>query len=215
MSEEKKGLFSKEYTRRQFMKLTGKGLAGVALSSSLLSLMGATAGQVEAEMLEVLPLPDKLLVFNRAKCTACQRCEANCTLKNDKRIQPYVARIRVRDNMNYGEEGPQEDHLHGQGIFGNWQFDAETCRQCKDAPCVHACPVDAIAADENNGARVIDEEICIGCGACVQACPWHIPRINPLTNKSTKCINCGACVDGCPTSALTLIDWEDVANAMA
>lgn len=215
MSEEKKGLFSREYTRRQFMKMTGKGLTGVALSSSLLTLIGATQGQADAGLVEVLPLPEKLLVFNRAKCTACQRCEANCTLANDKRVQPYVARIRVRDNMTFGAKGASAEYQHGEGIFGHWQFDAETCKQCKDAPCLNACPVKAISVDEKTGARVIDQEVCVGCGACVQACPWDIPRINPITGKSSKCINCGACVAGCPTSALSMVDWEDVAKAMA
>lgn len=215
MSEGKKGLFSREYTRRQFVQMTGKGLTGVALSSSLLSLLGVTQGQADAGLVDVLPLPEKLLVFNRAKCTACQRCEANCTLVNEKRVQPYVARIRVRDNMSYGEKGANDDYQHGEGIFGYWQFDAETCRQCKDAPCLTICPVKAISVNEKNGARVIDQEVCIGCGACIQACPWDIPRINPITGKSSKCINCGACVAGCPTSALAMVDWEDVAKAMA
>lgn len=72
----------------------------------------------------------------------------------------------------------------------------------------------AISADPVTGARVIDEDKCVGCGACVNACPWHMPRVDVEKHKSTKCISCGACVAGCPTSALRMIPWEDVAKAL-
>jgi len=214
MSEEKKGFLNREYTRRQFMKLTAKGLTGVALSSSLLSLMGITKSQAESGEVQVIATPENLLVANKAKCTGCQRCELNCSLARDGVLQPYMARVRVRDNLNFGIEGPTEDFFHGEGSFGNWSYEPETCKQCGDAACMNICPVKAISVSEHNGARVIDEEKCVGCGACVQACPWKMPRKNPETNKTTKCINCGTCARGCPTAALVMIPWEDVAKAM-
>ncbi len=214
MSEEKKGFFSREYTRRQFMSLSAKGLTGVALSSSLLALFGATQAQVASGQVTTLATPDYLLVANRAKCTGCQRCEMNCTLANDGDIHPYMARIRVRDNENFGKDGPTDDFNTGDGIFGEWAIEPDTCKQCGDPACLNACPMDAISVAENGGARVIDADKCIGCGACVKACPWHMPRVDAETKKSTKCINCGACVAGCPTSAIKMVDWEDVAAAL-
>lgn len=213
MSEEKKGFLSREYTRRQFMKLSAKGLTGVALSSSLLSLMGATRSQAESGQVVAMATPDYLLVANRAKCTGCQRCEFNCTLANDGDLHPYMARIHIRDYVNFGVEGPTDDFRNGDGFFGQWGMAPETCKQCGDAPCLNACPVGAIFV-AGTGARVVDTEKCVGCGACKAACPWDMPRLDPVTNKSSKCINCGACVRGCPTSALKMIDWEDVAAAM-
>ena len=106
MSDTKKTLMDREYTRRQFMKLSGKGLAGVALSSTLLSLMGCTRSQAEAGLVDTIATPDFLLVANRAKCTGCQRCEVNCTLANDGDAHPYMARIRVRQNVNFGDQRP-------------------------------------------------------------------------------------------------------------
>ncbi|MEI6262371.1 MAG: 4Fe-4S dicluster domain-containing protein, partial [Deltaproteobacteria bacterium] len=49
---------------------------------------------------------------------------------------------------------------------------------------------------------------------CVQACPWHVPNVDPETEKSSKCITCGACAAACPTGALSVIPWEDVKIAM-
>ena len=214
MSDTKKTLMDREYTRRQFMKLSGKGLAGVALSSTLLSLMGCTRSQAEAGLVDTIATPDFLLVANRAKCTGCQRCEINCTLANDGDAHPYMARIRVRQNVNFGDQGPTDDYKHGDGFFGLWGFKPDTCKQCADPACVNVCPMKAISADPVTGARVIDEDKCVGCGACVNACPWHMPRVDVEKHKSTKCISCGACVAGCPTSALRMIPWEDVAKAL-
>lgn len=214
MSEEKKGFLSREYTRRQFMKLSAKGLTGVALSSSLLSLMGVTRTQAESGQVEVLATPEYLLVANRAKCTGCQRCELNCTLARDGNARPYMARVHMRDYVNFGKEGPTDDFTHGDGFFGEWGVAPETCKQCGDPACMNACPMGAIVISERNNARVVDTDKCVGCGLCRSACPWDMPRIDPQTRKSSKCVNCGACVRGCPTSALTMIDWEDVAAAM-
>ena len=214
MSDTKKTLMDREYTRRQFMKLSGKGLAGVALSSTLLSLMGCTRSQAEAGLVDTIATPDFLLVANRAKCTGCQRCEVNCTLANDGDAHPYMARIRVRQNVNFGDQGPTDDYKHGDGFFGLWGFKPDTCKQCADPACVNSCPMKAISADPVTGARVIDEDKCVGCGACVNACPWHMPRVDVEKHKSTKCISCVACVAGCPTSALRMIPWEDVAKAL-
>jgi len=161
----------------------------------------------------VLATPDFVLVANKAKCTGCQRCEMNCTLANDGDCHPYMSRIRVRDVVNYGTEIDANKAVGG-GMFGDWSVEPETCKQCADPACLNACPVKAIYVEELTGVRKIDQEKCVGCGACVAACPWHMPRIDVETRKSTKCVSCGACVAGCPTSALKMVLWEDVAAAL-
>jgi Fe-S-cluster-containing dehydrogenase component len=73
------------------------------------------------------------------------------------------------------------------------------CAQCRDYPCVKACPVDALSTDEND-AVLVDREKCISCGACIRACPGHVPFLHPEDNKSTICDLCGGepkCVDVC------------------
>ncbi len=205
--------FDKEMTRRKFLELTGKGAAGLAASSSLLSLFGITKAQAESGAVSLLATPDFVLVANKAKCTGCQRCEMNCTLANDGDCHPYMSRIRVRDVVNYGSEIDANKAV-GNGMFGDWTVQPETCKQCADPACLNACPMKAIYVEELTGVRKIDEEKCVGCGACVAACPWHMPRIDVETRKSTKCVSCGACVAGCPTSALKMVLWEDVAAAL-
>lgn len=214
MSDEKKlGILEKEYSRRQFLKLSGKGLAGIPVTAALLSLIGCTERQVEEDLVEGIATPTSLLVVNRAKCTGCQRCETNCTLTNDGKAQPWLARLHVRDSVVFGAAEVPADYKHGGGFLGEWDMGPETCKQCADPKCMTACPVGAIAPDPNTGARVVDTEKCVGCGACAGACPWHMPKVDPETQKSTKCITCGACAAGCPTGALSVIPWEDVVAA--
>ena len=76
----------------------------------------------------------------------------------------------------------------------------------------NTCPVHAIHSDEETGARVVDEDVCIGCGMCCAACPWNMPHINAQTGTSTKCISCGRCAEQCPNGAIKFIDWEDIAQ---
>ena len=72
-----------DMTRRQFMKISGKSLAGLTLSASMLSLFGCSQQQVDSGAVATWALPQGLLVVNADLCTGCQRCEINCTLTND------------------------------------------------------------------------------------------------------------------------------------
>jgi heterodisulfide reductase subunit A len=55
------------------------------------------------------------------------------------------------------------------------------------------------------------EQLCSGCGVCVEACPydarsihpvWYIASVNPAL-----CQNCGACVVACPNKANQIYNW--------
>ena len=72
-----------DMTRRQFMKISGRSLAGLTLSASMLSLFGCSQQQVDSGAVATWALPQGLLVVNADLCTGCQRCDINCTLTND------------------------------------------------------------------------------------------------------------------------------------
>lgn len=201
----------KRFTRRQVVA-GGIGIGAVAAVAGLvaggaLAKWGVVEESVENGRITLGVTPQKLIVTDRARCSGCQRCELMCTLRNDGRASHASARVQVWRNYNYGHGSDS-----GDGIYGNCEFTVEHCKQCKDAWCVAVCPVHAIQADPKSGARVIDPEVCIGCGMCHDACPWNMPRLDPVTGVSSKCIACGRCAQQCPNGAIRFVDWKDIAQ---
>ena len=111
---DKTRFLDKDYTRRQFLKLSGKSLAGLALSSSMLSVMGVTAQAVAEGKVTTWAFPQGLLVVNADKCVGCQRCEINCTLTNDGCCSSYISRVKVTRNLYSSRNG------NGLSTENNW-----------------------------------------------------------------------------------------------
>lgn len=116
-------------------------------------------------------------------CTGCRMCELMCSLEKTGTINPYRARIRVQRSNENGACKPV------------------ICRHCKTPLCQEACPVPgAMCRDENTRAVVLNEEKCIGCRACVEACPFKAIQVGP-EGEVLKCDLCGGdpvCVKYCP-----------------
>ena len=55
-------------------------------------------------------------------------------------------------------------------------------------------------------AAVVNASECVGCGACVDACPSEAIKLEgdvAVVNEA-ECVDCGACVDECPNEAITV-----------
>lgn len=196
----------KTFTRRTVLAMAGCGVAGLVVGGVLAS-WGVTSKSIASGRIEIRTTPTKMIVTDRARCSGCQRCEMMCTLKNDGRVSQHIARVRVWQNYNWGANPDGPD-----GIYKNCEFTVEHCKQCAEAACMEYCPVHAIYASEDNGARMVDADRCIGCGMCASACPWNMPRVDSESRVSTKCVSCGRCAEQCPNGAIKFIDWEDIAQ---
>lgn len=131
----------------------------------------------------------KRILIYPERCTGCRLCESICVLYNDKLNDLSRSRIRIVKNHPLGLSRPV------------------VCSQCKNPPCGKACPVDAIYKD-NSGCVRIDQESCIGCEACVSACPFGV--MMSLPDKVLKCELCNGdpqCVKYCITNA---IEYRDI-----
>jgi TPP-dependent indolepyruvate ferredoxin oxidoreductase alpha subunit len=121
------------------------------------------------------------------KCVGCNICEYICSLEKEKVFNPVKSRIRaVRLNTLFNV--------------------AVTCRVCKEAPCVVACPKDALKQSTENGTITVDEEKCDGCGWCIEACEYGAITLHRDTRKAIVCDTCeGApeCIQWCPEGALS------------
>jgi|Deesub1362B_J571_1020462.scaffolds.fasta_scaffold00478_19 Fe-S-cluster-containing hydrogenase component 2 len=131
----------------------------------------------------------RTLIINPEKCTGCRDCEMVCSLYHERTINPSRSRIVViRDPLN-GIELPT------------------ICMQCEEPICMMVCPVNAIYEDEN-GAKIIDYERCMGCRTCVISCPLGGALIDPVSGKTIKCDLCDGeprCVKFCFTKAIEYV----------
>jgi carbon-monoxide dehydrogenase iron sulfur subunit len=134
----------------------------------------------------------KVLRITPQRCTGCMRCEIACSYEQSGVFQPAKSVIRI---------SPFEAHT---------SYAPYTCTQCDEAWCMVACPVNAITISPV-GAKVILNDLCVGCKLCTIACPYGTMFYDPDTTKATKCNLCGgapACASACPTQAIEYVDAE-------
>lgn len=134
----------------------------------------------------------KSLYIDPVKCTGCMQCEMACSMEKTGTFNPSQSRIKV---FNFEEEGRKVPY---------------TCTQCDEAWCMSACPVDAIKLDKATGAKIVEDDTCVGCKVCTIACPFGTINYVAETGKVQKCDLCAggdpACVKACPTGAITYVD---------
>jgi len=127
------------------------------------------------------------------KCTGCRICELYCALCHEKVLNPKKARLRVV-RIEPAIDKPI------------------ACRQCADPPCAKVCPTIAITRNPKADMVIVNAGKCIGCGACVEACPFGAIWLNPETRLALKCDLCKACVPRCPVDALSVVTSEQFAD---
>jgi tetrathionate reductase subunit B len=102
-------------------------------------------------------MPTYAMVIRKGLCTGCQTCSVACKMEN--LTLPGSARTVIREASNA-------------------TFTVEMCVQCENPPCVPVCPVEATWKNDQ-GVTVVDQETCIACGNCVEACPYDARCLNP------------------------------------
>ena len=102
----------KGFTRRQVViGGVGIGLAGL-IAGGALAKWGVVEESIASGRIVLDPLPQKMIITDRARCSGCQRCELMCSLRNDGRACQHTARVRVWDNYNFGSGGESPDGMH-------------------------------------------------------------------------------------------------------
>ena len=142
-------------------------------------------------------------VIDNRKCIGCHACTVACKSEHD--VPVGVNRTWVKQTE--------------KGTFPNTRriFQVTRCNHCTDAPCVSICPTEALHTRED-GIVDFNNDRCIGCKSCMQACPYDALYIDPETHTAAKCNYCAhrtdiglepACVNVCPEHAIISGDMED------
>ncbi len=194
----------KKFSRRDFVVGSGAVLAGGTLTAcTSTTALGATQAEKNA-----YPLSTGYLIYDSRRCAGCQSCMLACSLVHEGAASTSLSRIQI-----------------SRAVLASYPYDItmSVCRQCPEPMCVKNCPTGACHVSEANGnVRMIDADKCIGCGTCLNACPYSPHRTiwNPNAKKSTKCDLCAdapyfskaggpsgsqACVTTCPMGALKLV----------
>ncbi|MDW8083924.1 MAG: 4Fe-4S dicluster domain-containing protein [Candidatus Caldarchaeum sp.] len=155
--------------------------SGVLLSFPLLSsVVSEASGKRYAMLMDV------------EKCFGCMACVVACAAENNVPLGVFRTWIEYLEKPD-----------------GTRVFIPKQCNHCEDPPCVPPCPTKATYVT-SDGLVLVNDELCIGCGACIQACPYGARYRNPVKGVADKCTFCDhrlaqgmlpACVEACPTGA--------------
>lgn len=144
------------------------------------------------------------MLVDLERCVGCDACSLVC-------------------KTGYGTpDGNSRNWVRTLGIQGTFpdltqQFVPGNCMQCEIPYCVYGCPTGA-TYKRGDGIVVVDPEACIGCGYCVEACPYGARFIDPARGIAEKCDFCTErlsqgreplCVEVCPSQVRIFGDLHD------
>ncbi|MHA1973695.1 MAG: 4Fe-4S dicluster domain-containing protein [Candidatus Hodarchaeales archaeon] len=154
------------------------------------------------------------ILVDLGRCIGCKTCIVACRnykgltrhdyIPNPDDPMPYYIRVESKRTGTYPDIS-----------VDNWVL---PCQHCADPECIKACPEKISAISKNDsGVVLIDQEKCIGCQKCVEACPYNVIVFDKGKKKAHKCDLCWekiqqgllpVCVETCQTDALTFGELE-------
>jgi len=155
--------------------------------------------------------PHYAFVIDVARCIDCRACQVACSVENQVPLDH--TRIWVQD----------------LGVLGEFPalkraFVPYNCMHCDKPPCTEVCVAAATYKDPATGLVLVDQEACIGCGFCVDACPYNARYLDQRRGVVDKCNACQqrlergqqpTCVATCLGSSRLFGDLNDPTSAAA
>ena len=149
----------------------------------------------------------KGILFDSTLCVGCGACYQACKEKNNL---PPTRADYLTDKLS--------SKTYTVVKLRSGRFIRQMCMHCETPTCASVCPVGALVKTAS-GPVVYDEDKCMGCRYCMQACPFGVPTYEwdsalPRVRKCTLCndrVDAGlatACATVCPTGATKFGDRD-------
>ena len=118
------------------------------------------------------------------RCMNCKACNAACKEQNDVGIGYFWTWVDRKQSDKLEEDNGAPSH--------DFYYLPMQCQHCDNPECVTVCPTGASHINEEDGTVQIDRDQCIGCGACLSACPYGCRYVDVDTSVAEKCDLCAS-----------------------
>ncbi len=210
-------------SRRTFLGVTSAA-AGAALVTASMPLVASKKILAFAKGGK----PRWGFLIDLERCIGCKACSVACKTEFSVPLGVFRSSVKELDAGKYPKVSRD---------FVPWM-----CNHCEKPLCINDCPVDEVEAKftwpdnstetfkkratykRPDGLVLVDNDRCIGCGACVDLCPYQVRFLNPLqknaegdevADKCTLCVHrleaglVPACVNTCQADARVVGDLND------
>ena len=149
------------------------------------------------------------MIVDLRRCVGCQSCTVSCAVEN--RVPAGLFRTFASDY----------EVVRG-GRTRRFVL-PRLCNHCESPACTTVCPTEATYR-RADGVVVVNNSVCVGCAACVQACPYEARFVNPTTGTAEKCTLCAhridrgllpACAETCVGGSRIFGDLDDPDSAVS
>lgn len=149
-----------------------------------------------------------VMIIDQERCLGCHACTIACKVQHNLGDETYLRVETVGGRM---------DVPLGKYPDLTLSYRPVSCMHCAEAPCVVACPTEALYR-RDDGLVLVAATDCSGCASCLPVCPYDAIRLNDSTGVVEKCTYCVErldagmdpfCVVCCEGRAMSFGDIDD------
>ncbi len=189
-------------SRRGALKIVAGGAAAVTAASRARAL-GPEIQDGDGIAFHGDPARQWTMIVDLRRCVGCQSCTVSCAVENgvpDGSFRTIVS-----------------DYEIVRGGRSRRALVPRLCNHCQSPACTTVCPTGA-TYQRSDGVVVVNNTKCVGCAACVQACPYEGRYIHSGTRVADTCTWCAhridagllpACAETCVGGARVFGDLAD------